>query len=778
MTRFKALLFSLILFQPLCSQTYTVSGYVEDVNTGERIIGANVISTLSNNGVQTNNYGFYILKNLKGNVSLQASYIGLKSEVVFFTLKHDTLINIKIKPVVELNEVVILSSTKSHNVNTPLGLITIPINRIKNVPALGETDLLKSIQSQPGIKGGVEGSSGIFVRGGSMGENLFMLDDVPMYNVSHLYGFLSVFNSSVIKDVKLLKGCFPARYGGRASSVLDVRSRDGNNKSLTGEISLGFISSNFSLEGPVINDKTTFLITARRSYFELYSGTLKKLGLLDNDFPGYYFYDLNARVTHTFSQEDKIYLSIYKGRDHILDKNESTTYGTYEILTENLNQTSGWGNIVSSLRWNHTFGSSLFANTTLAYSKYNYFTMSKFHSVQKDTVLNQSINKDFNANYSSSIADLIIKTDFDCSISNDQKLIFGAGSTFHVFSPGDNSYSINDEELKKKSDTSYSNQIIHANDLYLYLEDEIRLSQKLRMNLGSRFTGFISGSKAYFNLEPRMSVNYSFLPQLVFKIGYSRMVQYIHLLSTSGLTMPTDIWVPALNGLKPLKSDQINFGFSYERNETVLFSVEIYRKWLKNTTDLKNGASLLTDSSPWYEKTTQGFGNAKGIEISIEKQQGKLTGIINYTLSTSDRKYSALNNGNSFPFRYQRLNDFNISFNYQISKRWDISGIWTYGTGYPVTIPVEQYTPALAMVHNLVYFYPSINNYKLPDYHRLDLGLHYKTHGKLGETSLSFDIFNAYNRKNVINMYSVGPYFKYAYLLPLIPSVTYTIKFK
>lgn len=778
MSKFKVLLFFLLSFQNLYSQTYSVSGYVEDINTGERIIGAYVISATSKNGVQTNNYGFYIIKNLKDIVSLQATFIGFKSEVVSFKLNHDTLINIKMKPVVELNEVVIKSSAYSHSVNMPLSLTTIPIKQLKSIPALGETDLLKAIQSQPGIKGGVEGSAGIFVRGGSLGENLFMLDDVPMYNVSHLYGFLSVFNSSIIKDVKLLKGCFPARYGGRTSSVLDVRSRDGNNKSITGEVSLGFISSKFAVEGPLINDKTTFLITGRRSYFELYSGTLKKLSLLDKDFPGYYFYDLNARVTRTFSQKDKIYLNIYKGRDHIQNKNESTTYGNSEILTEKLNETSGWGNLVGSLRWNHTFGSSLFANSTVAYSMYDYFTLSKFHSVQKDTILIKSVNKSYNADYSSSIADFIIKTDFDYSISNDQKLFFGAGSTFHTFSPGDNSYSTNDEELKEKSDTSYSNQIIHANDIYVYIEDEIRLSQKLKMNLGSRFTGFISNSKAYFNPEPRLSVNYSILPQLAFKTGYSRMVQYIHLLSTSGLTMPTDIWVPALKGLKPLKSDQINFGFSYDLNETVLFSVEIYRKWLKSTTDFKNGSSLLTDSSPWYEKTTQGFGNAKGIEVSIEKQQGKLTGSISYTLSKSDRKYTDLNNGKTFPFRYQRLNDFNISLNYQISKKWDISAIWTYGTGYPVTIPVEQYSPEMGLMHNLVYYYPSINNYKLPDYHRLDLGLHCKTIGRLGETSLSFDVFNAYNRKNVINIYSYGPYFKYSYLLPFIPSVTYTLKFK
>jgi hypothetical protein len=779
MLKFKFTLFFIFIFQSLFSQNYTVSGYVEDIKTGERIIGAYVIDSITQNVAQTNNYGFYILKNLNSNAAIRSTYIGLKSPVIYLSLNHDTLFNIQMKPVMELHEVIIESSLYNQNVNTPLGLTTIPIKQLTSMPALGESDLLKSIQNQPGIKGGIEGSAGIFVRGGSSGENLFMLDDVPMYNVSHLYGFLSVFNSAIIKDVKLLKGCFPARYGGRTSSVIDVRSRDGNNKSLKGEVSIGIISSSINLEGPLFSDKTTFIISARRSYFDLYSGTLKKLGQLDNDFPGYYFYDLSARIAHTFSEYDKIYLNIYRGRDHIRNNSEYTiNKGISEILTESFNETSGWGNLIGSLRWNHTFNSGIFANTTLAISSYDYFTLNKYNGVLKDSSLGKTLNKIYKASYKSTISDLIIKTDFDYTLSNYQKLLFGAGGTMHTFSPGESYYSMNDEELKEKLDTSYLNRIIRAGEFYIYVDDEIKATKKLLINIGLRLSGFISGSKGYFSPEPRISANYSLSSKLAFKIGYSRMVQYLHLLSTSGLTMPTDIWVPALQGMQPLKSDQINVGFSYYFHETALLRVEAYRKWLNNTTDFKNGASLLSDTSPWYEKTTQGQGNASGVEVSLEKQEGHLTGSINYTLSTSDRKYRDLNYGNSFPFRYHRLHDFNISLNYQFSKKWDISALWTYGTGYPVTLPVEQYTPSMEIVHQLVYYYPSINNYRLPDYHRLDLGIHYRTTNRLGENYLSLDIFNAYNRKNVINMYTYGPYFKYSYLLPFIPSVTYTLKFK
>jgi hypothetical protein len=776
MRRIKAFVFFMFTVQSLYSQTFSVSGYVKDINTGESIIGAYVIDSLSKNVVQTNNYGFYLIKDLKNSVSLQATYTGLKSNLISFSLTHDTIVEIKMKSVVELGEVMILSSDSHQNVNSRLGLTTIPLKQLTSTPALGEPDLLKSIQSQPGIKGGVEGSAGIFVRGGSLGENLFLLDDVPMYNVSHLYGFLSVFNSSIVKDIKIMKGSFPARYGGRTSSVIDVRSRDGSNQSVNKEVSLGFISSKFTVEGPLFNDKSTFLLSGRRSYFDLYSGILKKISLLDKGFPDYYFYDLNAKVTHTFSQKDKIYLNFYKGRDHIINKNESISYDASKILSENLNETSGWGNVVTSLRWNHTFGTTLFANTTIAYSHYDYFTTSKYQSINKDMVLNNVKKKTYSANYSSSISDLILKTDFDYSISNRQKLLFGIGYTVHIFNPGESQFKMIDEELSEKVDTAYSNKVVHANEMNLYIEDEITLGH-IVLNPGVRFSGFISGGEAYYNGEPRLSFNYSLLPQLVFKLGYSRMVQYIHLLSTSGLTMPTDIWVPASNGLKPLKSDQITAGIAYDWSKTLL-SLEIYQKWLNNTTDFKNGASLLTDASPWYNKTTQGIGNAKGIELSIEKQQGKFSGSLNYTLSISDRKYTDLNYGKSFPFRYQRLHDFNFSGSFQISKKWNVSAIWIYGTGYPVTLPVEQYSPLMGLVQNMVFYYPSINNYQLPDYHRLDISLQYKTLNHLGENSLRLDIFNAYNRKNVINMYSSGPYFKYSYLLPFIPTITYTLIFK
>jgi hypothetical protein len=362
--------------------------------------------------------------------------------------------------------------------------------------------------------------------------------------------------------------------------------------------------------------------------------------------------------------------------------------------------------------------------------------------------------------------------------------MFGTGITFHSFHPGENSNEMKDNELNVNTDTSFSNIILHAGEPFFYIEDEITIHEKLKINAGFRISGLISENRIQANGEPRFSANYSIYPGLVLKTGYSRMVQYMHLLNSSGLSLPTDVWVPALKGVLPLKSDQINAGMAYEWNNTLLISIEGYRKWLRNTTDYRNGSSLFLDLSPWYEKTTQGRGDSRGLEISVEKQEGRLSGSISYTLSKATRNYSELNNGKEFLFNYDRLHDFNISVNYKISDKWDISMMWLYGTGYSVTIPVEKYIPAMSVfthIENpfLIYYFPSINNCRLPPYHRLDIGVHYKKKIRFGEQTLSLDIFNVYDRKNAVSIYYWLDYsFKYNYLLPIIPSVSYALKFK
>jgi len=784
MLNLRTILLFVFTSQQVYCQVHTISGYVEDVNTGERIIGAYIIDNKTKNVTQTNNYGFYNFKTTERHVELQATYVGFKSSSFYFSLKHDTIINIEMQPIRELGEVLITSYYYKRNVNSDLGLSTLNIKQLISIPSLGESDLVKSIQNQPGIQSGIEGSTGVFVRGGSAGENLFMLDEIPMYNISHLYGFFSIFNSSAIKDIKLYKGCFPARYGGRTSSVIDVRSLDGNNKSVKGELSIGLISSKFTLEGPLFSPKTTFIITGRRSYLDLYSNTLKSLNLMNLNFPGYYFYDINARLTHVLSTSDKLFFSLYIGKDKIQFKDEPFVAKiNSETITDYNNETSGWGNVIGSIRWNHTFGSNLFFNTTIAYSKYKYFIISHYYSVSSDSIVDKKLTSDYTANYKSEISDLIFKSDVDFSLSNKHKLTMGLGITFHGFTPGSNTYKMFSIDSNDKIDTTFINKYLSDSEPFLYIEDGIKLNQNLSLSTGLRISSLISEKKININPEPRFSANYKLSPKIVIKTSYSRMVQYIHLLNTSDLNMPTDIWIPALKGLHPLKSDQIIFGIAYDWTKVALISIEVYRKWLYNTTDLLNGASFFTDLNPWYEKTTQGHGNSKGVELSIEKQESQLTWSLNYTYSKADRNYQNLNNGIAFPFKYDRRHDLNLSLNYQISKKWDISVLWIFGTGYPVTVPIEKYYPALNIVsslqHNLLYYYPSLNDYRLPTYHRLDIGLHYTKDSNHYEHKISLDVFNAYNNNNPVNMYYMLNYsFRYVYLFPIIPSITYTLKFR
>ena len=382
------------------------------------------------------------------------------------------------------------------------------------------------------------------------------------------------------------------------------------------------------------------------------------------------------------------------------------------------------------------------------------------------------------------IKDIIAKTDFSYSVSSKQTVRFGAGYTFHTLSPGTNTYSLNDEALNITRDTSFANDLIQAGDYYLYAEYEAQVGRST-LDIGIRASGFLAGSDHYFNPEPRLAMNYMLLPNLAVKAGYSRMEQYIHLLSTSGVSMPTDLWIPSTRGMRPLGSDQVNAGLAYEW-QSITITAEVYRKWLNHTTDFSNGASLSTDLRPWYEKTTQGEGSAKGLEISLEKTRGKVSGNLSYTLARADRKYPAINQGKAFPFSYDRRHNFNFFVNWIISPKYDVSAAWIYGTGYPATIPVEKYLPGLG-VYNTdseyggeVDYYPSRNNVHMAAYHRLDISFHYKVTTRIGEHTISVDVFNVYNRKNPVYMYYSGYRAKtlqYANLLPVIPSLTYTLRF-
>jgi len=772
----------------LSAQQYIISGYVEDASTGERVVGAYIYDSVSNNWIITNDYGFFSLKDCSEKALLSISYIGYMPFVREIDLHKDTIVTLKIATNNVIDEVIVRSDIYKRTVNTSLSLSIIPVKSLISIPALGEVDLLKSLQNQPGVKGGIEGSSGLNVRGSSDGDNLIMLDDVPLYNVSHLFGFFSSFNSSVIKDIKLIKGCFPARYGGRSASVIDVRCRDGNNKKFTGEASLGIISSKLTIEGPLLHDKTTYILTARRSYFDLYSDLLKRRGIMKESLPGYYFYDLNGRITHTFSQKDRIHLNFYNGKDNMQNKNTDIEESDdNEKFTEIRKDNTGWTNTLGSVRWNHTFNNKLFLNTTFAASKYEYYTEDDYNSTREIFDTEEKIDRIYWFTYNAGLQDINLKADFDYFGINNHRIKLGTGNIFHNIDPGKSNYYIEDSETGEYSDTTFTNDNIDAQTRSLYIEDEFILIENLTINAGLRITDFKTGKSIYTNAEPRLALNWLLTGNIAVKGGYSRMVQYIQLISENNVTMPLDLWVPSAKGLEPLKSDQATLGFSYNYKNDIVFTIEGYYKELINTTDYIEGASLAGEQVPWYERVTQGKGTAKGIEISAERQSGKLLAGIYYTISKSDRTYKELNTNSTFPFKYDRLHDITISTNYQISDKWDISFLWVYYSGNPITLETEKYLPAISVYSGTsdfgheIHYFPNKNNFRLPAYHRLDIGIHRTTKNKLGKQTISFDIFNAYNRKNPVQANYSDVRFKkilYSHLLPIIPTISYTIKFE
>lgn len=776
----------LSICQLTIAQHYTISGFVEDSQTRERLIGAHVIDSLSQTGTITNDFGFFSLKSTNNQAAIYSSYMGGSSPKHYLMLTKDTFVFLSINTTNILDEIIVVSESYRQEVTTPLGLTTVSMKTINNFPALGETDVIKALQTDPGAKGGIEGASGLYVRGGGFGENLFLLDDVPVYNVSHLYGFFSAFNGSAIKDIKLYKSSFPSRYGGRASSVVAIRSREGTNERIKGEVSVGLVSSKLLLEGPLFNKKTTFLVSGRRSYLDLVVKPLKSNGLIDNSFPDYHFNDVNIGITHTFSHKNRIILNTYFGNDYIqeiVDKDEK--YLDY-IITAKDEETSGWGNLITSIRWNHAFKGRLFSNASLAYSKYNYSVENGSFYNKIDSAEHTLSNREIIGEYQSSIVDLIAKIDFDFQLNQSFLFRFGFGNTFRLFEPGNIKNTIQSTEEHLNTETTFSNQNPNVNEYFAYLEAAWNPGPKYNTNAGCRISGQQFGSAYSFNIEPRVAMSYSLTDYLAFKLGYARMFQYTHLVIATGLNKPMEIWLPAADNIKPLMSDQISFGTSFRVNKRWLLAVEAYNKWLSNTTAIKNGISLLTDFIPWQEILTQGNGEAKGLEIGLDKQSGKLTGKFTYSLSNSNRTFPLLNNGETFDFDYDRLHDISIYLNYKLSAKWDFSALWIYGTGFPVSLPVAQYISALDM-YNLdsevggeVYYYPSLNNYRLPAYHRLDVGAHYKKTNKIGKHIISIDIFNVYNRKNPVTAYYRGynnKKLKYGYLLPIIPSFSYTMEF-
>lgn len=788
--KIKILLFLSVLllsYNSIFAQKYTINGYVSDSETGELLIGANIFDPIRLVGTSTNVYGFFSLTLPADTFSLVFSYVGYSSQIIKVDLKRNKQIKISLKPSIVLEEVEI-SATQSERIeeSTKMSTIKLPVEQIKELPALlGEVDVLKTIQLLPGVQSGTEGASGIYVRGGGPDQNLILLDGTPVYNASHLFGFFSVFNADAIKNVELIKGGFPARYGGRLSSVLDIRMKDGNMKKFHAEGSLGIIASKLTVEGPIIKDKTSFIVSARRTYMDIIAQPM--IRLINGDeytTQGYYFYDLNAKVNHKFNDKNRLYLSLYMGDDKFYSNTKPYQY-LYDgvIYKEQANSGLKWGNLTSALRWNHQFNEKLFGNVTMTYSKYNF----QVNNYKESIVINDTgtLSNIYSIDYLSGINDITGKIDFDFLPNPDHYIKFGFSNIYHTFHPGATTYKIQNSGTTN-IDSFEGAKEIYANEIALYIEDDYKISSHLKANIGLHYSGFLLKKKYYHSLQPRLAMRYLFDGGWSAKASFASMQQYVHLLTNSTIGLPTDLWVPSTENVKPQKSYQTAVGIAKTIKKKIQFTVEGYYKKMDDLIEYKDGATFLSSETDWEKKIETGKGWSYGVEVFLQKKYGNTKGWIGYTWSKTDRQFENINFGEIFPYKYDRRHDISIALMQKIDELWDFSATWVYGTGNAVTLPTVRYLPF--QQNNKYWWMDEIesfdekNSFRMASYHRLDISFRRTVKKKWGKSIWTLGVYNAYNRKNPFYYYfgydSRGnKALRRVSLFPFLPSVSYSFKF-
>ena len=767
------------------SQEVTISGFVADKTTGEYLIGANVFDTTSFNGCITNKYGYYSIKTEKGETrAIRYSFVGYSPITLIQNFKQDTTINIKLLSGTNLSEVQIFSSKKELlEQRTEISKVDIPLKQIKTLPSLtGEPDILKAYQLMPGVQSGPEGNNGLYVRGGTPDQNLFLLDDVPLYNVSHLGGLYSVFDPSMVKSVELYKGGFPARYGGRVSAVVDVRNKDGNLYSHHGEMGLSIFLSKLFLEGPIVKEKVSYAISLRRSNLDIYSFLVGKM-IRNSEIYGYTFYDINLKTNYIISDRDRLFLSIYNGRDKFLYRLKEDV-SSYDYLSK---YNTTWGNSTASIRWYHVFSGRLFNNLTLAYTKYQYKNYNFFQ--QKDKSDNSILSDEYQ--FLSNVQDIILKTDLEMPFDQN-KLRTGFMYVRHFFNPGSVSYT---QKMKMSQiDTVLYSPLpslhLSTNELTAYVEYEWHINKKLSGNIGVNSDYYFYNNKGFASVEPRILLNYLILQNLSIKASYCLMKQNLHLLTNSNAGLPSDIWLPSTSNVKPERSQQIALGLAHTTKSGYEVSVESYIKYLNNLIDYKEGALIYMSSVNWEEKIeTGGTGLVRGLEFLLQKKEGRMNGWVGYTISKNERKFKNLNNGKSFPFIYDQRHEFSIVLNYELNKKLSLSGTWVYHTGHAITLPtgkyqlidINSYNPENKYKTDDVHIYSEKNGFRLPAYHRLDFGLNYTKPTEKGVKKWTIGIYNAYNRQNAYYLYfktkdGVTKLYQQS-LFPLIVNFGYTYSF-
>lgn len=775
MKTFPLLSLALLISYTVLGQTkHVVSGYIKDEKTGEALIGATImVKEKTGIAITTNSYGFYSLTLPAGNYTLLITAIGYEASPIPLSLTQNRQLDLRIKPAArELEEVVVAARKEVSKLRqTTMGIERLNLSETSKIPVImGERDIIKVLQLLPGVKNAGEGSAGFHVRGGGADQNLILLDEAPVYNATHLMGFFSVFNADALKDVTLYKGNMPAEYGGRLSSVLDIKMKDGNDQQYGVDGGIGLLASRLSVQGPIVKDKGSFIVSGRRTYADLFLGLSSDETVKDSKL---YFYDLNVKANYRINNKNKVFLSGYFGKD---------VMGISDFF--NLD----WGNTTATFRWNHIFNSRLFSNTSLIYSNYKY-------KVTNDDLGGNKVHT------TSEITDYNFKQDFQFTPGNNHQVKFGINSIYHTINPGTltSTAGLQSSNLRLKR---------YAWENAAYASHEMKITKQLTINYGLRLSSFsvigpgdfynmqyngtskfydtLSYSnkkiiKTYFNLEPRFSAAYVIDNNNSVKAAYTRSTQNLHLISSLTVAQPTDLWIPSSLIVKPEISDQFSVGyFRTLGNNAYELSVEGYYKILQNQVDYKDGAQLEFNSSVETELVF-GKGRAYGAELLVKKKKGKLTGWFGYTLAKTERQFPEINNGQYYPTRYDRTHDISIVAMYTLNKKWSFSANWVYYTGNAVTFPSGKYE----INGNIVNYYTERNGYRMPDYHRLDLGATLQGKKRIRyESSWTFSVYNAYGRENPFMMKfrksqtdpSRTEAVQYS-LFKFVPSVTYNFKF-
>lgn len=796
------------------AQNYTISGYVKDASNGESSIGANVYIKELMKGANTNVYGFYSISVPKGKYTLVCSYIGYITYTTSITLDKNITKNISlVSQGKELQEVEVSAEKSDQNIqSTQMGSVNLDMVQIKKLPAfMGEVDILKTIQLIPGVKSAGDGNTGFYVRGGGPDQNLILLDEATIYNASHLMGFFSVFNGDAIKNVNLIKGGMPAQYGGRLSSVLDISMKEGNSQRIQVDGGIGIIASRLTIQGPIKKDKASFIISARRTYVDI----LAKPFLNKSDFKGtsYFFYDLNTKLNYQINDKNRLFLSAYFGRDIFKFKDNEGDF----------NARIPWGNATACLRWNHLFNSKLFSNMSLVFSKYDF----SFTAAQDN----------FEITLFSGIKDWNLKYDVNYFPNTRHNVKAGVNYIFHTFTPSN----VSAKQGEVKFDLGQVVRL-YSHDAAIYVSDDWEITEKLKINAGLRFGYFAQvgpftryqkddfgktidtvrytpGKKVvdYNGLEPRAAIKYSFTRSFSLKASYTRNYQYIHLASISSVSLPTDVWMPCTELIKPQIGNQYAIGaFKNFKEDMFETSIEVYYKDMKNQIDYKEGAQPQDNVFDNPDNAfTYGKGEAYGAEFFVKKRTGKFTGWIGYTLSWTWRQFNEINFGKRYLAKYDRRHDASIVLTYDHSKKWNFGLVWVYGTGNRGTLPSSLF----AFEGTVSNDYGLRNSYKFPDYHRLDLSVTYtpdrekqiqkkrqriekryerkgkdkssiilpKWWAKNYQGSWTLSIFNVYNRYNPYFIYfdTHGDFLqgtfsvkaKQVSLFPILPTITWNFKF-